>query len=181
MKTCYDIILKYVMNKDVLDIGSCGKQGEKTKAKTLFNLIKKNARSVIGVDIESNADEIIKGNAETIKLNKKVDIVVAGDVIEHLYNPGLFLENMRFHLKKNGLMVIVTPNVKSLAYIFFRGNRFHTCWYCRHTLKYLIERHGFRVSDIMICLRRRKSWPYDIFRYLFANHLLFVCRKLDKK
>lgn len=178
MRNLREITLKYMKDKDILDIGSCGDQGEEVKSKTLFALIKKGAKSVTGVDIESNTDEIIKGNAETIKINKKFDIIVAGDVIEHLHNAGLFLDNMHFHLKKNGQMLIVTPNVKSFAYLLFRGNLFHTCWYCRHTLKYLIEQHNFKVEKIITGIRYKRSPIYDFLRSLFANHLLFVCRKL---
>lgn len=177
MKTCYDIIAKYVQNKEVLDIGSCGNQGSSKKNYNLFSIIKEKAKSVTGVDIESNDPEIIQGNAETINLKKKFDIVTAGDVIEHLHNQGQFLDNMNKHLKDNGKIVIVTPNVKSPAYLLFKGNDYHTCWYCRHTLKYLIEKHGFKVEKIIVCLRKRRNPIYNLFRYLFANHLLFVCRK----
>jgi len=100
------------------------------------------ARFVQGVDLESNGDDgILKGNAETIKLNRLFDIVTAGDVIEHLHNPGLFLKNMNKHLKLNGYIIIVTPNVKSIGYLPFKGNDYHTCWYCKKTLKYLDKRH----------------------------------------
>ena len=177
MKTCYDIVLKSVTNKDVLDIGSCGNQGEQKKSKTLFELLKNKAKSVTGVDIESNTPEIIRGDAETIKLNKKFDIVVAGDVIGHLHNAGLFLDNIHSHLKNNGLMLIATPNSQALAYSFLKVNEFHTCWYCKHTLKYLIQQHNFTVEKIFFSIRRKKNPIYDILKYFLANHMLFICKK----
>ncbi len=181
MRTCYDIILEYLKDKDILDIGSCANQGETTKTKTLFNLMKERGKSITGVDIEGDNKEIIKGNAETIELNKKFDVVIAGDVIEHIHNAGLFLDNMNQHLENNGLMIIVTPNVKSIGYLLFRPNIFHTCWYCKYTLKYLIEEHGFKVEKIIIALRRRKGPIYDFLKLLFLNNLLFICRKIDYK
>ena len=180
MKTCYDLILRYARDKEILDIGSCGNQGEEVKTKTLFSNLKKVAKSATGLDIESNTPEIIKGNAETIKLKKKFDLVTAGDVIEHIHNPGLFLDNMHAHLKENGLLLLVTPNTKSPAYLFFKGNAYHTCWYCQHTLKYLVEQHGFKVERIFIGLRRRKNFVHDLFRHCLANNLFFVCRKVEK-
>jgi len=178
MKVCYDIILGYVNNKDVLDIGSCANQGEKVKSKTLYSSIKKAAKSVTGVDIESDTEEIIRGNAETIRLGREFDVVVAGDVIEHIYNAGLFLDNMHSHLRKDGLMLVVTPNAKSIGYLPFKGNQFHTCWYCKNTLKYLLEQHGFKVEKIIVGLRKRKNPFKDLLRHIFANNLLFVCRKV---
>lgn len=180
MLTCYDYIIKEVAGKEVLDIGSCAEQGETVKTKTLFKALKQTAASVTGVDIESQDPEIVKGNAETVKLNKKFEVVVAGDVIEHLYNPGLFLDNMYNHLKENGALLLVTPNVKSIGYIPFRGNKYHTCWYCKNTLKYLVEQHGFKVEKIILGVRRRNNFVFDILRRLFANNLLLVCRKSNK-
>lgn len=180
MAVCYDLMLNYVKDKDVLDIGSCGNQGEEVKTKTLYNLIKAKAKFIQGVDLESNTPEIIKDNAETINLARQFDVVTAGDVIEHIHNPGLFLDNMHRHLKKNGLLLVVTPNVKSFAYLFFRGNKYHTCWYCRHTLQYLVQSHGFKVEKIIVGLRRRRNLLYDPFRYVFANNIMFVCRKIEK-
>jgi ubiquinone/menaquinone biosynthesis C-methylase UbiE len=39
------------------------------------------------------------------------DIAYAGEVIEHLYNPDFFLEQMNSCLKKNGYLFITTPNL----------------------------------------------------------------------
>ncbi len=171
------IILQYIKGKDVLDIGSCGNQGSNNKLPTQYEMIKQNANSVQGVDLESNMPEIIKGNAETINLDKQFDVITAGDVIEHLHNVGLFLDNMNKHLKQDGILILVTPNVKSIGYLPFRGNLFHTCWYCEHTLKYIVEKHNFKVEKVYKGLRKRKSPLNDFLRNIFANNLIFVCRK----
>jgi len=178
MNICYDIILKYTKGKDVLDIGSCAEQGKNIKPKTLYNLIKKNSNSVVGIDIESGTPEIIKANAETVKINKKFDLIVAGDVIEHLHNPGIFLDNMYQHLKNEGKMIIVTPNVKSIGYLPFKGNDYHTCWYCKNTLRYLVENHNFKVEKVIFGLRKKKNVINNFFRNIFANNIMFVCKKI---
>jgi len=127
--------------------------------------------------VESDDPQIIKGNAETVKVNKKFDLVVAGEIIEHLNNAGVFLDNMASHLRKGGRIIITTPNVKSLAYLFFKGNCEHTCWYCKYTLKELVERHGFKVEKIRFCVQKKKNFVVDLLRYYFANNLVFICRK----
>lgn len=178
MTVCYDVILEYVNNKKVLDIGSCANQGSKNKSKTLFNEIKKRARIVVGVDIEGDGVEIIQGNAEVISLKETFDIVIAGDVIEHLHNPGLFLDNMHRHLEKDGLIIVVTPNVRSIGHLLTKLNKYHTCWYCQGTLKYLVEQHNFKVERMIFGLRRRTNMVKDMAKYLIANHLCFICRKV---
>lgn len=181
MKSCYDLVAEYVEGKNVLDVGSCANQGENIKTKTLFTLIKERASLVTGVDIESVGEDIVKGNAETIKLGRKFEVVVAGDIIEHLHNVGLFLDNMHEHLEDNGLLLIATPNAKSIGYLPFKGNDFHTSWYCKHTLKYIVEQHGFKVERVHIGFRKKKHPVKDFLRNYFANNLFFVCRKVNNE
>lgn len=45
--------------------------------------------------------------------NSSFDIIYAGEVIEHLYNPDSFLEQMNKALKKNSYLIITTPNLCS--------------------------------------------------------------------
>lgn len=49
---------------------------------------------------------------EGIKLkSNSFDIVYAGEIIEHLYNPDLFLSEINRILKKDGYVIITTPNL----------------------------------------------------------------------
>jgi len=167
-----DIIFDYIKGKDVLDLGST------TNKKQMFDIMKKLAKSVVGVDLRKSKDpQIIYGNAENVKINKKFDLVVAGEIIEHLNNAGVFLDNMGNHLRKGGRIIITTPNVKSPAYLLFKGNEEHTCWYCKYTLKELVQRHGFKVEKVKICVQKKKNFIVDLLRYYFANNLVFICRK----
>lgn len=43
----------------------------------------------------------------------KFDVVYAGEVIEHLYNPDFLLEECHRVLKRNGLLVLSTPNLNA--------------------------------------------------------------------
>jgi 2-polyprenyl-3-methyl-5-hydroxy-6-metoxy-1,4-benzoquinol methylase len=46
--------------------------------------------------------------------NKQFDVVVAGEVIEHVFDTDLFIQITRDLLKLNGLLILTTPNVASL-------------------------------------------------------------------
>jgi 2-polyprenyl-3-methyl-5-hydroxy-6-metoxy-1,4-benzoquinol methylase len=44
----------------------------------------------------------------------KFDVIVAGEIIEHVFDTDLFLQKIRRLLKDDGLLIITTPNVASL-------------------------------------------------------------------
>jgi len=59
---------------------------------------------------------LIQGNAESFDLGKgRYDLVVSFQVIEHLYDPGSMLHNVRVHLKPGGLFLVTTPNLSGLG------------------------------------------------------------------
>jgi SAM-dependent methyltransferase len=59
---------------------------------------------------------LIQGNAENFNLGQeRFDLVVSFQVIEHLYNPGAMLDNVRAHLKPGGLFLVTTPNLSGLG------------------------------------------------------------------
>ena len=156
------IILNYIKDKDVLDIGSVGQSDEYC----LWRMMTDQCRSIIGVDLPSAADtarnllnvqiegithggddRIIYGNMELIDLGKTFDIAIAGDVIEHVSNQGLLLENIYKHLRNNGKIILTTPNAKWPT-VFLKPNATHVFWHDKYTLSTILERHNFRVSSI---------------------------------
>lgn len=59
---------------------------------------------------------LIQGNAENFDLGKsRFDLVVSFQVIEHLYNPGAMLDNVRAHIKPGGIFLVTTPNLSGLG------------------------------------------------------------------
>ncbi|RJR28752.1 methyltransferase domain-containing protein [Candidatus Microgenomates bacterium] len=81
--------------------------------------------SVLGVDINASAVQECKKKGlncllgEVCDLPKKYnnyfDVVVAGDIIEHIFDTDKFLSDIRKVLKKKGVLLLATPNVASLG------------------------------------------------------------------
>jgi SAM-dependent methyltransferase len=77
---------------------------------------------VIGVDLDTDtiADcqqrnqspnvTFIVGNAETLHLKQKFDVVIASEVIEHVPYPDLVVKTMAEHLAEGGIGIISIPN-----------------------------------------------------------------------
>jgi len=104
----FDFILEYVKDKNILDIGSCqfGKKRE---------LIKNSCKSYVGLDIElCNDKDVIQGDAQNFYIGKKFDLILAGEVIEHLSNFQGFFMSCKKHLVDGG--GIINNDSKSLFF-----------------------------------------------------------------
>lgn len=76
------------------------------------------------------------------------DLIVAINVIEHVYHPIQFLEGLKRRLTNNGTVVLVTPDFGSIWYKLLR-NRWpsfkppeHVCLYTYENLKSLLQKMG---------------------------------------
>ena len=157
-------LMKYVVNKDVLDLGCVMHDPNSYKSKYwVHKAIKHHAKSLIGLDIDANGVEylrqrgfnIFQGDASKFELDIKFDTIHAGDLIEHLEDFAGFIESCKRHLRPDGIIVISSPNpwywrniLKSIINIEVSNNQEHTCWLCPRTLRQLVRRHGLDVTDI---------------------------------
>lgn len=117
----------YFKNKSkVLDVG-CG-------IGVLGQLIKEKYNSdVFGIDLAESAIKIARKQGVVAKksdINNRwpykdstFDVVVCVQVLEHLYNPDFFFKEAKRVLKKNGVLIISTPNLAAWynRVIFFFG------------------------------------------------------------
>ena len=167
-----EIIRNYVKDKDVLDIGTVGQ----TWYYDLWEEIKTEARSATGVDIVPSEDkDIVEGNMETYSFGRKFDVVVMGDIIEHVNNQGLLLENVRRHLKEDGVLILTTPNAKWPT-VFIPTNPTHTLWHDESTLKNILRRHGFEISEFRYYYGNKKSYNFVLKLFALRQGMLAVCR-----
>jgi SAM-dependent methyltransferase len=156
--------------------------------------------SVSGIDISEENVAILRANgfdniyvqsAESFQIAEKFDTIVAGEVIEHLANPGLFLRRACAHLKPGGRLVLTTPNAFSLLFISYAlfkypktcENLQHTCWFCPQTMKELVGRYGFKIEHFELFddySPDSSSWRYRLFVSL-RLYFGFVLPKLLAK
>lgn len=168
-----DIIVAHCQGKDVLDIGSTGQ----TQAYNQWSKIKKVAHSLIGIDVVQHPDtDVVKGNMENYRFDKCFDLILAGDVLEHVMNQGLFLENILKHLKEDGLFILTTPNAKWPT-VFLKPNPTHTLWHDRYTLSYLLEQAGFTVTYSAYYLGNKPSYSKLVWPLVWRQGLLFIAQK----
>jgi 2-polyprenyl-3-methyl-5-hydroxy-6-metoxy-1,4-benzoquinol methylase len=106
----------------LLEVG-CGYGYLLDEAKEFFNIR-------VGTDFSSQAverakqraDRIYQGGVDQIPVEEKFDCIIATQVIEHVYQPKTFLQQLLDHLKPGGKIVIATPNMGSF-WRKFMGHR----------------------------------------------------------
>lgn len=121
-----DILLDYVTGKSVLDLGCVEHEAviEQKSEWWLHSLIKKRAKSVKGVDYDAAAVEVLKAkgynvcaaNVEDMDLGEKFEVIMAGELVEHLTNHRSFFDSIKRHLTQDGIFVASVPNANSLNY-----------------------------------------------------------------
>jgi 2-polyprenyl-3-methyl-5-hydroxy-6-metoxy-1,4-benzoquinol methylase len=194
------VIEEYCKDKVVLDIGCVDHEVvREEKPYWLHKRIKSVASNVVGVDIleeevrklNQKGYNIIVGDALSVDVQEKFDVVVAGEFIEHISDHGVFLKNMRKHLKADGKLVITTPNMFAFRYQFWNfvlgeviPNEEHVCWFDYYTLKELCERSGFRLVKSYYHFDPDTPWykyyPVRLLTYFrknYAPRIMFVLKK----
>lgn len=175
-----EALLHFSEGKEVLHVGCCGPEMMEKQDAHVHRKLKEVAHNLYGLDIDKecikvlseSGDTVFYGDAETFDLEKKdFDVICCGDIIEHLSNPGQFLDHAYTHLKDDGILLLTTPNPFSLGQmleisVFNRlhiNNSEHVCWYDPILLSYLLERSKFQVLKIFWSETKSKFLPLQWF------------------
>ena len=154
---------KYSAGKTVLDLGCVNHDPTCYINKYwIHKALCSVASDCIGLDmceegvvyLKKKGFKVILGNAENFNIGKRFDVIVAGELIEHLENASGFLECAKSHLNPNGVILISTPNpwqwrfiAKGLFSCNVGPNPEHTCWYCLPTITHLLSRHNIKIKE----------------------------------
>ena len=187
-------------NRAVMDLGCVDARPQRNtageriaKPNFLFKRIHEANPNVLGVDIDPDGVEQLKqqgfnavcADVETMDLGRQFDTIIAGEIIEHLENCGLFLRNMRRHLKDDGVIIISTPNPfycgqtwKIWRYGRPMVHEDHMNWQDPTTLDALLRRTGFDPFDGYWIQPKRnllKTWK-RLFRPYFCSSYMRLAR-----
>jgi SAM-dependent methyltransferase len=101
-------------------------------------------------------EDVHHANAESFRLARRFDTIVAGELLEHLSNPGMFLQRAKEHLVPGGKLILTTPYAFALVHFLYAlyhfphtcSNREHTSWFCVETLLRLARLNGFHAKHL---------------------------------
>lgn len=124
---------------------------------------------------------------EEVNLDETFDVIIAGEMIEHLSNPGLFLKGIRRFMNRETKLVITTINAYSgMRYLIYglRGkggtnepvHQDHVAYYSYKTLSLIIQRENLRVEDFLFYDLGTEHRPFNRWFYNVFND---VCVKIS--
>lgn len=147
-------ILERVKGKRVLEFGASGPMHDKIRAAATeyFGVDREDApdRGVVGFDLDDVSKPHLPEWSQTLFV--RLDVVVCGEVLEHLSNPGWFLTRLK-EQQPNVPVIITVPNAFTsvgrghLAKGIENVNRDHVSWYSYTTLKTLLGRVGYTIGE----------------------------------
>lgn len=155
----------------LLEVG-CGYGYLLEEAKDLFSIRIGTEYSSRAIEhAKTRANHIYEGGIEQVPLNDKFDCIVAIQVIEHVYKPKYFLEQMVNHLKPGGKIVIATPDMGGLLKKF-TGSHWPSFKLPEHILY-------FDKKTLYDLMRHAKLMNVDMLPYPHAFPLSLIAGKLN--
>lgn len=144
----------------------------------LHERLSRRASHIVGIDLDPagvataqksgfeaySCDLQDRAAVESLQL-EPVELVVAGELIEHLDCPGRFLDAIHPLLAPDGKLILTTPNAAALTNVLVAlgmrewSSPHHVAMYSWRTIATLLDRHGWRLSDLLFYYRGKRTGP----------------------
>jgi len=174
-----------------------GAAGDRTaRADLLFRRIHAQNADVLGIDrdaagiaaLASEGFRVLCADVEDLALEERFDLLVAGELIEHLSNPGRFLSGLRRIAAPGAALFLSTPNpfaARQLGKVVRRGrpavHEDHVAWYDPLVLGRLCRASGWTPVECAWVEPRgllRGGWA-SLLRGYFAPSFVLLSRLDD--
>jgi len=156
--------------------------------------LEKTASEVVGFDLDPRGLEILrsKGSSnlfvadleqlEKVSVEDTFDVIIGGEMIEHLSNPGSFMKGIRRFMRADTKLVITTINAYcAMRFLIYgvrgKGGRNepvhpdHVSYYSYKTLNLLLERHGLEMNEFYFYDIGNEHRPFNRWFYNLFNDI----------
>ena len=125
-----------------------------------------------------------------------IDVIICGDVLEHLIDPLAVLQKLKVILKGDGILIASIPNFREynvMKKVFLQGDfryeqsgildQTHLRFYCKKNIKELFTDTGFQLSLVINNLNRYprrqqiNKFTFGIFEEFLSVKYNVVCTK----
>jgi hypothetical protein len=145
-----DLVKSLFKNKTILHVGAASSPNsvEKYPKGTQFKKLQEVCKQV-GIDNDKEAELSHRLLKNGVRIKYKFDFIFLGDVLEHIENPGLVLDELE-KIKGNAKIVITVPNVYyfrfSLGFLFGeKVHPHHIFWPSFKTMESLFKRKDWKI------------------------------------
>lgn len=192
-----EMIRKMARGKSVLHLGCTNYPytAESLRDGTLLHLeLEREAAELYGFDSDEKGLDALRGQGVEnlfradleqlgeVPLERSFDVIIAGEMIEHLPNPGLFLRGIQRFMNDRTSLVITTVNAYSAMRFFIYGLRGkggvaepvhpdHVAYYSYKTLGMLVEKEGLKVREFYFYDLGPEHRPYNRKIYNLVNDI----------
>lgn len=160
-----EIVREFCKDKVVLDLGCVNHDTENSSSEHwLHQAIVDSAAETLGVDYLEDQVEILRQRGfqviagdvnKPLPIQRRFDVIVVGNLIEHLSSFEGLLHNLRELLAPGGVVLISTANPFFREQYFYSAlkndiivNAEHTCWIDPVTLDQLCRRFGLETIEV---------------------------------
>lgn len=142
----------------------------------------------------AGSDHLFKAdleNLEAVDLNETFDVIIAGEMIEHLTNPGRFLTGIQRFMNSETKLIITTVNAYcAMRFLIYglrgRGGRNepvhpdHVSYFSYSTIKLLIEKSGLEMREFYFYDIGKEHRPFNRWYYnIFNDAAVMLSRQLS--
>lgn len=192
-----DFIKKACAGKRVLHLGCTNYPYTKESLENnslLHFEIEKVAREVYGFDFDQKGIDILRESGvknlfradlehlADVPLEETFDVIIAGEMIEHLSNPGLFVSGIQRFMNPETELIITTINSYCAMRFVIYGLRGsggknepvhpdHVAYYSQKTLKLILEREGLSVREFLFYDLGVEHRPFSRWFYNLVNDI----------
>ena len=190
-----DWILKQVVGQKVLHLGPTDSPMTSHNAKAgrlLHQLLQGKCLDLVGLDLDAGCVELLRkqhgihdiivGDAEKLPEyfpGRTFDLVIAGDIIEHVNNLGLVLQGVKKILNPSGRLIVTTPNALAIKRVLGaallrqeRNNPDHLYFYSPMNLWQAANRFGFELHELKSFMYRAPGCKFNAVGNLGAKILM---------
>ncbi|MCW8965846.1 MAG: class I SAM-dependent methyltransferase [Candidatus Pacearchaeota archaeon] len=180
-KLRFSKISQFVKGDSILDIGAS--EGN------VHNMLKSKFKDKQVFSMDSVGKPDFKVNLDNPKkINKKFDTVIGGEILEHVICPMKFLKYCKDLLKKEGILIITTPNAIGIQYIKnpswcvnYEDYRGHSQAFTLPMLEKNLKELGFKIIHMEYINAFWIKNPLEYFSLIFKRFrpdLMIVAEKL---
>lgn len=197
LKELEEVLPRFIKGKNVLDVGCLNHELGRYKLNPVHDFICNYSKECIGIDIEKDVLKlkekgynIICEDFLRLNLNKKFDVIFAGEFIEHIPDHKKFLKVAYKHLVDDGLLIITTPNpffYKRFLEIIWKNEAnvslHHYCYFCPKTLSKLLKDNHFKPIKLF-WLNEASHYSLGYIpiklRSYFSSNFMIIAKRIKK-